>query len=70
MSDCKIFDEYEKWFDTVYLPQLKRFLKHVAECKDCQQKFIEARDPMALELLKITDEGMLRLIKEAGESAE
>lgn len=56
MSDlCPFYEEYAEYFTQIIVPEMRKFMRHLAECPECQKLVLETKDAMCLTGLQTSD---------------
>lgn len=67
---CPEAKEYLEWYDREAAAQVRKFAAHVVNCPKCQREVLSVKDPMALQMLIISDEKFVQGVREMLEKKE
>jgi len=67
---CPEAKEYLEWYDREASSRVRKFTAHLVNCPKCQEKVLSLKDPMAFEMLKMSDDEFIRRTKESLEKQQ
>lgn len=67
---CPEAKEYLEWYGKEAAPRVRKFAAHFVNCPQCQRRFLSIKDPMAFEILKMSDEEFVQRTRESLEKEE
>ena len=61
---CPEAKEYLEWYNREAASRINKFAAHFVNCPKCQREVLSVRDPMALQMLAMSDEEFVRRARE------
>jgi len=67
---CPEAKEFLEWYDREAVPRVRKFVAHFVNCLTCQRNILSIRDGMAFDMFSISDEEIIKTMREALEEEE
>lgn len=67
---CPEAKEYLEWYDREAASRIRKFAAHLVNCPKCQRQVLSVKDPMAFQILKMSDQEIIERTRESLEKEE
>jgi len=67
---CPETKEYIEWFDRETTPRMRKFAAHLVNCPKCQRLVLSIKDQAGFDMLKMSEEEVLRRVRAVLEQGE